>query len=134
MLMRGVAGGMLTPKDCRYIEAQLTRALREGRDRKVLVSFSNGQHYEFSAREGSQELGVITFEDVSQRVEAEEKIRFMARYDNLTGPAQPRAISTRSSPKRCRPATATASAAWRCSTSTISRASTIRSATRSATA
>ena len=85
MLMRGVAGGMLAPKDCKFIEGQLTRALREGRDRKVLVSLSNGQHFEFSAREGSQELGVITFEDVTQRVEAEEKIRSMARYDNLTG-------------------------------------------------
>lgn len=85
LLLRGVAGGMLAPKDCRYIEAQLTRALREGRDRKVLVSLANGQHYEFSAREGSQELGVITFEDVTARVEAEEKIRFMARYDSLTG-------------------------------------------------
>ncbi|MER9417034.1 EAL domain-containing protein [Mesorhizobium sp. M0306] len=85
LLMRGAAGGMLAPKDCRYIEAQLTRALREGRDRKVLVSLANGQHYEFSAREGSQELGVVTFEDVTARVEAEDKIRFMARYDNLTG-------------------------------------------------
>ena len=85
LLMRGVAGRMLTPKDCRYVEAQLTRALREGRDRKVLVGFANGQHYEFSAREGSQELGVITFEDVTARVEAEDKIRFMARFDNLTG-------------------------------------------------
>ena len=85
MLMRGVAGGMLAPKDCKFIEGQLTRALREGRDRKVLVSLSNGQHFEFSAREGSQELGVITFEDVTQRVESEEKIRSMARYDNLTG-------------------------------------------------
>ncbi len=85
LLMRGVAGGMLAPKDCRYIEAQLTRALREGRDRKVLVSLANGQYYEFSAREGSQELGVITFEDVTARVEAEDKIRFMARYDSLTG-------------------------------------------------
>lgn len=85
LLMRGVAGGMLAPKDCRYIEAQLTRALRDGRDRKVLVSLANGQHYEFSAREGSQELGVITFEDVTARVEAESKIRFMARYDSLTG-------------------------------------------------
>ena len=83
--MRGVAGGMLAPKDCKFIEGQLTRALREGRDRKVLVSLSNGQHFEFSAREGSQELGVITFEDVTQRVEAEEKIRSMARFDNLTG-------------------------------------------------
>ncbi len=35
--MRGVAGGLLSAKDCRYVEAQLTRALREGRDRKVLV-------------------------------------------------------------------------------------------------
>ncbi|RUM97429.1 EAL domain-containing protein [Pseudaminobacter arsenicus] len=85
LLQRGAAGGLVAPKDCRYIEGQLTRALREGRDRKVLVSLSNGQHYEFSAREGSQDLGVITFEDVSKRVEAEERIRFMARYDNLTG-------------------------------------------------
>lgn len=85
LLQRGVAGGLVAPKDCRYIEGQLTRALREGRDRKVLVSLSNGQHYEFSAREGNQDLGVITFEDVSNRVEAEERIRFMARYDNLTG-------------------------------------------------
>lgn len=83
--MRGVAGGLLALKDCRYIEAQLTRALREGRDRKVLVALSNGRYLEFSAREGSQELGVITFEDVTARVAAEEKIRFMARYDSLTG-------------------------------------------------
>ncbi|MBT1159793.1 EAL domain-containing protein [Aminobacter anthyllidis] len=85
LLMRGVAGGQLALKDCRYIEAQLTRALREGRDRKVLVTLANGQCLEFSAREGSQELGVITFEDVTARVAAEEKIRFMARYDSLTG-------------------------------------------------
>ncbi|QPC85523.1 EAL domain-containing protein [Mesorhizobium sp. NBSH29] len=85
LLRRGVAGGMLAMKDCHYIEAQLTRALREGRDRKVLVSFTNGQHYEFSAREGRNELGVVTFEDVTKRVQAEEKIRTMARYDSLTG-------------------------------------------------
>ncbi len=85
LLMRGVAGGMLDAKDCRFVEGQLTRALSEGRSRKVLVSFTNGQHYEFSAREGSQELGVITFEDVTARVQSEEKIRNMARYDSLTG-------------------------------------------------
>lgn len=85
MLMRGVAGGMLALKDCKFIEQQLTQALREGRNRKVLVSLSNGQYLEFSAREGSQELGVITFDDVTQRVESEEKVRSMARYDNLTG-------------------------------------------------
>jgi diguanylate cyclase (GGDEF)-like protein len=85
LLLRGVAGKLLTVNDCRYVEAQLTRALREGRNRKVLVGLTNGQHYEFSAREGNQELGVVTFEDVTARVKAEERIRFMARYDSLTG-------------------------------------------------
>ncbi|MGD9913324.1 MAG: putative bifunctional diguanylate cyclase/phosphodiesterase [Rhizobiaceae bacterium] len=85
VLMRGVAGGMLSPKDGRYLETQLTRALREGRDRKIQVRLLNGQHFEFSASEGKDGLGVITFEDVSLRVEAEERIRTMARVDSLTG-------------------------------------------------
>jgi diguanylate cyclase (GGDEF)-like protein len=85
LLMRGVAGGLLSLRDSHYVETQLTRALRDGRDRKLLVSFTNGRHFEFSAREGRDDLGVITFEDVTTRVEAEEKIRYMARYDNLTG-------------------------------------------------
>ncbi|MBE7185638.1 MAG: EAL domain-containing protein [Methylobacterium mesophilicum] len=85
LLKRGVAGERLAARDCRFIEAQLTRALKEGRSRKVLVSLTNGQHYEFSAREGSQELGVITFEEVTARISAEEKIRNMARFDSLTG-------------------------------------------------
>lgn len=85
LLMRGVAGGLLSLRDSHYVETQLTRALRDGRDRKLLVSFTNGRHLEFSAREGRDDLGVITFEDVTTRVEAEEKIRYMARYDNLTG-------------------------------------------------
>ena len=85
LLMRGVAGGLLSLRDSHYVETQLNRALRDGRDRKLLVSFTNGRHFEFSAREGRDDLGVITFEDVTTRVEAEEKIRYMARYDNLTG-------------------------------------------------
>ncbi|PZO74578.1 MAG: diguanylate phosphodiesterase [Mesorhizobium amorphae] len=85
MLNRGVAGGRIRQEDSRVIEAQLTHALREGRDRKVIVPLSNGQHYEFSAREGSQDLGVITFEDVTARIVAEERIRTMARIDSLTG-------------------------------------------------
>ncbi|HEV7253333.1 MAG TPA: EAL domain-containing protein [Mesorhizobium sp.] len=84
LLLRGVAGGMLRPRDCGFVEAQLTGALRQGKGRKVLVSFTSGQHYEFSAREGGQDLGVVTFEDVTGRVEAEEKIRTMARFDSLT--------------------------------------------------
>lgn len=85
LLMRSVAAGLLTQKDCRYAETQLTRALREGRDRKIPLRLLNGRHFEFSARAGHDELGVITFEEVTSRVEAEEKVRFMARYDSLTG-------------------------------------------------
>src|SRR5690606_25343655 len=85
MLMRGVAGGMLAPKDRQFIEGQLTRALRDRRDRKVLVALSDGQHFEFSARQGSAARDVITLEDVAQRVEADEKIRSMERIHNLPG-------------------------------------------------
>jgi diguanylate cyclase (GGDEF)-like protein len=85
LLRRGAAGGLINRDDCGYVETQLTRALREGRDRKLLVNLTNGRSLEFSAREGRDELGVITFEDVTLRVQAEEKIRTMARYDSLTG-------------------------------------------------
>lgn len=85
LLMRGVAGGLLSRAESQFVGTQLTRALREGRDRKLLVSFANGRHFEFSAREGTDELGVIIFEDVTSRIEAEEKVRYMARYDRLTG-------------------------------------------------
>ncbi len=85
LVMRGMAGGMLSAKDGRYLEAQLARALREDRGRKILVRLTNGRHLEFSVSEGVGGLGVITFEDVSARIEAEEKIRSMARFDSLTG-------------------------------------------------
>src|SRR5690606_21610520 len=85
LLMRGVAGGVLSLKDSRYAEVQLARALGEGRDRKVLLRLADGRYFEFSAREGRDELGVITFDEVTARVEAEERIRTMARYDSLTG-------------------------------------------------
>src|SRR6185312_12716430 len=85
LMTRGVAAGLLSWKDLQFAETQLTKALHEGRDRKLVLSFKNGRHFEFSTREGRDELGVITFEDVTARVEAEERVRFMARYDNLTG-------------------------------------------------
>ncbi|WP_309084739.1 EAL domain-containing protein [Chelativorans sp.] len=85
LLMRGVAGGLLDIKEARHAEKLLTDALREGRDRKVLLKLAGQRYLEFSAREGRDELGVLIFEEVTQRVEAEERIRYMARYDSLTG-------------------------------------------------
>ena len=85
LVMRAVASRALTAKDGRYLEAQLTLELREGRGRKILMPLTDGRHLEFSVSEGAGGLGVITFEDVSKRIEAEDKIRTMARYDSLTG-------------------------------------------------
>ncbi|MDW6024991.1 EAL domain-containing protein [Mesorhizobium sp. BAC0120] len=85
LVMRTIASGMVRAKDGHYLEAQLTRALHEGRGRKIQVRLADGRYVEFSVSEGAGGLGVITFEDVSTRIEAEEKIRSMARYDNLTG-------------------------------------------------
>jgi diguanylate cyclase (GGDEF)-like protein len=85
LMARGVAAGLLSAKDAQFAATQLTRDLHEGRDRKLLLRFNNGRHFEFSTREGRDALGVVTFEDVTARVEAEERVRFMARYDNLTG-------------------------------------------------
>ena len=84
LLLRGVAGKLLRGSDFIYAETQLAKALKEGRGRKVLLRLADGRHYEFTAREGRDELGVITFEEVTQRVEAEARIRYMARYDSLT--------------------------------------------------
>ncbi|MEX0345332.1 MAG: putative bifunctional diguanylate cyclase/phosphodiesterase [Rhizobiaceae bacterium] len=85
LLLRTVAAGLLSRTEIDYVEQQLNDALHSGQDRKLLVSLANGHHYEFSARSGREELGVVTFEDVTSRVNAEEKIRFMAQYDSLTG-------------------------------------------------
>jgi diguanylate cyclase (GGDEF)-like protein len=85
LFKRGVAAGVLDMNECHYAVTQITRSLGDGQDRKVMISLSNGRHFELSTREGRDDLGVITFEDVTQRVDAEEKIRSMARYDSLTG-------------------------------------------------
>lgn len=85
LLMRGAAGNLLSIEDCETLAGQLSRALHDGRDRKLRLKLLDGRYLEFTAREGRDELGVITFEEVTQRVEAEEKIRYMARYDSLTG-------------------------------------------------
>jgi len=85
LIMRAAAAGLLQRQDCSFAIRQLTSALHESRDRKLLLKFTNGRYFEFSTREGPGDLGVITFEDVTNRVEVEEKVRFMARYDSLTG-------------------------------------------------
>lgn len=84
LLRRITAAGLIGRAESDYISAQLSKNLREGIDRKITIGLGDGRFFETSAREGRDELGVITFEDVTQRVQAEERVRAMARYDDLT--------------------------------------------------
>ena len=115
LLMRGVAGGMLTVKDSRYIEAQLTRALRKGqrpqgagcpRQRPTLrVLGARGQpgpgRHHLRGRHRS----------ASRRKTRSAR---WPRYDNLTGLAQPRLFPRAGRRDRWRPAIPTGSAGWSC--------------------
>lgn len=85
LLLRGVAGSLLSRDGFISARSQLAEALNKGHGRKVLLQLRDGRYLEFTAREGREELAVLTFEEVTQRVASEEKIRHMARYDSLTG-------------------------------------------------
>jgi len=85
LMLRGVAGSLLSREDFITARLQLMEALNAGHGKKVLLSLRDGRYIEFTAREGKEELAVLTFEEVTNRVAAEEKIRQMARYDSLTG-------------------------------------------------
>lgn len=51
---------------------------------KVLLSVDGGTYYEVTVS-SRQSRSVLLFEDISERVAAEERISFMARHDALTG-------------------------------------------------
>jgi len=85
LLLRGVAGSLLSRDDFATAREQLREAMDAGNGDKVLLRLLDGRYLEFTAREDKEELAVLTFEEVTHRVEVEEKIRHMARYDSLTG-------------------------------------------------
>jgi diguanylate cyclase (GGDEF)-like protein len=84
LLLRIVAAGLLDLDQYRYAALQLTGALRQGFDRKLVIALKDGRSFELSAREGQQNIGVVIFEDITTRVRAENRISTMARFDSLT--------------------------------------------------
>lgn len=85
LIGRVAAAGLLTLEQRRFAIAQLSFALSEGVDRKVVVDLSDGRHFELTATAGDNNLGVVLFEDVTARVRSDQKIAAMARFDSLTG-------------------------------------------------
>lgn len=81
---RAVASGLMAKENCDDTVRQLMRALRDGSDRKMIVALLDGRSFEITTREGDNDLGVVMFEDVTQRVRASERISIMARFDGLT--------------------------------------------------
>jgi diguanylate cyclase (GGDEF)-like protein len=67
------------------IEDRLTAMFEEKDSRKFLLKTHEGTTVEFTGRKAGPNGGVLIFEDVSERIEAEEKIHRMARFDALSG-------------------------------------------------
>jgi diguanylate cyclase (GGDEF)-like protein len=84
VLRYGVHRSVVSSDQAKVIQRQLD-SLIEGRESRALVYFSDELYLEFSAKRRSNKGVVLIFEDVTQRVRAEEKIVYMARYDSLTG-------------------------------------------------
>jgi len=64
--------------------AQLLQLIEARRSGKVILKLSNAKFYEVTAS-SRQGRVVLLFEDITERIRAEERINFMAHYDSLTG-------------------------------------------------
>jgi diguanylate cyclase (GGDEF)-like protein/PAS domain S-box-containing protein len=64
-------------------------ALYEGREQRVQIKTRNDRHLEFTTNRGNAETtgykgSVVVFQDVSERIEAEEKMARLANFDALS--------------------------------------------------
>jgi len=62
----------------------LLDTVNEGGGGKVVLKLSDGQYCEVTVS-SRQDKTVLLFEDITERVKAEERINYMAHYDTLTG-------------------------------------------------
>lgn len=63
---------------------QLLQTIAAGQGGKVVLRLSSGRHCEVSISSQGDKT-VLLFEDITERVKAEERINYMAHYDTLTG-------------------------------------------------
>jgi PAS domain S-box/diguanylate cyclase (GGDEF) domain len=88
-LMRlGMRNKRWAPMQKQQFQSQIS-ALIDGRTAKELMCFANGTAIEVSISGRFNELGerigsVMIFDDVSSRIQAQEKVEFLAHHDNMT--------------------------------------------------
>ncbi len=84
MIMRAAAAGLFANGENRQLERRISDAMDLGEDQKIQTQLRDGRYIEFTSRGHDKEFDVITFEDITARVDAEAQILHMARYDTLT--------------------------------------------------
>jgi diguanylate cyclase (GGDEF)-like protein len=76
--------GVLTASQASKLSRQLTPMIREGGTSKRFL-LNDGRHIEFKSNPRTISGTVLTFEDITERINAEKQMINMARYDALTG-------------------------------------------------
>ncbi|WP_420407268.1 putative bifunctional diguanylate cyclase/phosphodiesterase [Hoeflea sp.] len=83
-LRLGTRNGLIPREYFADISETLTDLIA-GRENRALMRTDANTWLEFSARHRGEKGVVLTFEDVSARIESEKRILQLARFDNLTG-------------------------------------------------
>jgi diguanylate cyclase (GGDEF)-like protein len=83
LLRYGHRSGAITEKQAQRLRTALAPIILEGGSRRFI--FSDDRHIEFKSNPRAFSGAVLTFEDITERINAEKQMINMARYDALTG-------------------------------------------------
>jgi diguanylate cyclase (GGDEF)-like protein len=75
---------VLDPHNATLLQTKLLKLVNRDDNQKFIVQTRDEQHYEFTVRRIKDGSAVVLFEDVTERILAEQNINHMARFDNLT--------------------------------------------------
>ena len=84
ILRYGKIRGVLSARQVEKLRRQLIPMILEGGSKKRFV-LNDGRHVEFKSNPRAFSGAVLTFEDITERINAEKQMVNMARYDALTG-------------------------------------------------
>lgn len=89
------SAGLISQRDADKLKGMVDAIAHSQGVRKAQITVSGDRHFEFTVRARDDRVGgVVIFEDVSDRIVAQQKINHMARYDALTGLPNRREIAS----------------------------------------